>query len=62
MSSVRETVYRLLASLYKYTVEDIANMTPYQQHVLLDLDDNNSDVIKFADQNDYAAWLAARKA
>ena len=51
-------IYRSLALLYKYTPEEIANMTPFQQSELLNLDDETSrNIIKFNTAVEYFNWL-----
>jgi hypothetical protein len=51
-------VYRLLARIYKYTPEQIADMTPYQQMSLLEDDEEQPDSgpLSFDTPEDFLAW------
>lgn len=52
-------IYRTLAKLYKYTPQEIAAMTPYQQIMMLGGDDDDPDdnIMHFDDWEDYQTWL-----
>ena len=51
----KEDIYRALAQLYKFTPEQCANMTFYQQSVLLD-SDSQKKTIHFNTLEEFNAW------
>lgn len=54
----KEEIYRALARLYNYTPEQIANMTFYQQKVLLT--DDTPQVAVFNNLKEFTEWKMKR--
>ena len=53
--------YRLLAKLYGYSPQEIADMTPTQQRMMLETGDTTEDgtpVLTFRTEKEYQEWLA----
>lgn len=56
----RGQIYRALARRYGYSPQVIADMTPAQQAMMLEDNENDpyADSITFRDQAEYLAWKA----
>lgn len=55
----REEVYSTLATLYKYTPAECADMTPYQQLKLID-PGSAAKTMDFNSKEEYMEWMARR--
>lgn len=58
-------IYRALAKLYHWTPSQIAEMTPYTQLVMLDIegavDNEGSEVLHFETEEEYAEWFQQQR-
>lgn len=54
----KEQVYQALGMKYGYLPDDIANMPPSTQYMMLGIGD--PETISFATMDDYLKWMARR--
>lgn len=53
-------VYKALAKRYGWTVQQIADMTPFQQLQMLSETEIEGPTVSFQTYDDYKKWLAER--
>jgi hypothetical protein len=50
-----------LARIYKLSPQQIADLTPYQQYEMLNMDENERKTVTFDTFEEVQQWLTARK-